>query len=472
MRSRWEFVAAPYGDRAGVVRVSEGALSVQLIVYPKVWAAGSGHVELDWDLDAQELVICVAELQLFAITASDAPRRALLSRLASLATVPGRDGGALIRPGVVAGSSTPIPPPKLDVGRALAQLACLYGVLELDACSAGRVCHSQWSTIDRYLVFDAFLRCATDAERARRSHFVPARVRAMQIRGRPLASDLAIHHRYRVYSIRSDTTLLTAQDPAAIVIATALSQVVHCTSAAPGDQLFVGQQKRARELLAFSVVQPVSVEVAQGLIPVAFGYAKDPIATRAVELAALVLHQRGFVTSGTGRASWYRIGISTARLWELLVQEHLIRDGMCEVLDGNSSPSNARIVAKPPWLGVGSAPRRPDIAFRCSSGWHIADAKYKLLQGGTVDPADLNQMFVYAALSTVDQERPCGAHLFFPTCSPSQQVSKLSASLEGLPALTIHALHFPSLDEALGLGGLVSGARGHLRDATSRHWLS
>jgi hypothetical protein len=131
------------------------------------------------------------------------------------------------------------------------------------------------------------------------------------------------------------------------------------------------------------------------------------------------------------------------------VLEFLRTEGFDEVLDGNTIGCSLRISAKPPWNGAGAASRRPDIAFRGSSGWTVADAKYKLLAGDLPDVADLNQLFVYATLSHVDLQRPVAVHLFFPTPGPTRQLKSMACAIAGHASLVISAVHFPSIAEVL-----------------------
>jgi len=229
-----------------------------------------------------------------------------------------------------------------------------------------------------------------------------------------------------------------------VFMASALEQVVlECASRA-GVETFDRLRSQAIDLLYYWPAEATSEAAALPLLPKAEAMAAGPDEREGLRLGRLVLAGRSQLShSQTGSLAWFQTAIDMPRLWELLVIQSLRSSGCNSVIDGNSSPENRRISAPSPWSQLSSTSRRPDIAFRVGGDWHLADAKYKRLKGGTPDAADVNQMYMYSQLATIDGAKPGQVDLFYPARLSAPVIGPFHAAEPKTPPLTLHEVPFP-----------------------------
>jgi 5-methylcytosine-specific restriction endonuclease McrBC regulatory subunit McrC len=144
--------------------------------------------------------------------------------------------------------------------------------------------------------------------------------------------------------------------------------------------------------------------------------------TTALHLTLAVLAETEHTAHSHGPrvADAVELSVSTARLWETIVNQVLVRAGFSRVLDQQSQPAGLVV---DPWLSDPPAPTgtHPDnVAWRGADIW-IIDAKYKTPPPGKPPSRDDQyQMFAYSHLVADPDSSVRSAVLVYPGQGPTR----------------------------------------------------
>ena len=445
----WHFRAAPFGDRTGIFSSSMGELSLRVVVLPKFWASGDGRSEYLWDDDSHQLEIEVCETQAFSIRAQNLEQSELLAKVSK--TLHERASIQRLLTESSAGRQAATNTQPIDDRRqlALVTLGLRLGLMEISSSRHGSPRAGLGSDIDRLIVFDSFLRLVESMPENLKFGYVRATARMPQVKGRPNALDLGLFSAGAATAVRTTFLRLSGETPLNQFNASVLRSIEGECARHPDRQVFSSVRQRAAGLLHYWPSSSLPREDALQLVPSLQTGDVTELKEELLSVGRLILEGHSSLRqSEPGDLAWFEGTIDMARLWERLVRQQIRNIGAKEVIDGNAVGSKSVVRAPAPWTHLSAGQRRPDLAFRFDGEWHLGDAKYKQLTRGMPEAGDVNQMFLYSQLATVNRKDPVEVDLFYPSRSASDS-NTYPGITKRIPPLTIHEMDFPSPEDVL-----------------------
>lgn len=444
MSSNQAFRASPLGDYTGILHVAGFGYSLRIVVVPKLWAMGIPPLCFSWAESEIELVVEVAETQQFLVTVSNTEQIRLLEHLVNLLATDSIAARLLelsqIREGIES-----IGPPKESLEMPLVTLGLRYGVVDMTTKALRGLLPGKSESVDKLVLFATYIQAASQVVKNHRAGYVQMQSVGPLVKGRPSAMDVALVEAGWSSTVRSHFHQITSRTPLMVVLASALKQVVLGCSHQAGTIAFDTLRRAASDLLYYWPAEPLLDAPAKAVARQADAQVLNDEEKRTLHLAKLILDgNRQASSMGSRTFAWFHVALDMPRLWELLVIEYFRGCGFSPVIDGNSAEGKRRILAPAPWNDVSTNSRRPDIAFFEQGRWHIGDVKYKHLQGKTPSSTDINQVFMYSQLASVDGNKPARVDLVYPTRLASGVAGPFLGCRSHVPPLYVREVPFPA----------------------------
>lgn len=397
------FQASPKGACSGVAVACAGDLVLTIAVVPKLWSSGPRHHVIRWPTSAENLSLCVAELDTVELSGTEEQLLVLDEYFDSIreATKP-----SLLEP--IRRVTVPAETTSgqgADVDEAIGSLDALCRVTGLGSLlgqNPATWAVAQRSKLLRPLLVRGFVDEVASAIRTARRGYVWMDEILPSVRGRVDAASVVINQatgwpqlRCSYQDFNRDTDLMR-------VIVSALSTAaLEPRPASTWETMWAASREIAIALRrqledVREVPRAQAYRVAARLRLGSF----DQSWASAVSLATLVLLPASGVSTRSAGGGSAEFLVETSRSWECILRDALSGVGVSDLTDLNRGDQSPLSLSRP-WSSMQVVERqpRPDLLFRTAAGWWVMDAKYKRLGAGMPSIEDQYQVFAYSHLA-------------------------------------------------------------------------